>query len=75
VRNPEAAKTSVESSLDKALINNCKIYYEQCDTGDLKSVEKFAERVKKLTPAVHILINNGEKLKLLMNVNEIKNNS
>lgn len=73
MRNPKAAKTSVESSLDKELINNSKIFYEQCDTGDLKSVEKFAEQVKKLTPAVHVLINNGEKLNIIVKVNDIIN--
>ncbi|KAG5673144.1 hypothetical protein PVAND_003215 [Polypedilum vanderplanki] len=58
VRNPEGAKQAVESIIDKSLYEG-KINYEHCDTGDMNSVRKFAERVQQLHPAVHILINNA----------------
>lgn len=65
VRNPEAAKKTIENSIDSSIIKNSKIYYEQCDTGNMKSVEKFAERVKIITPEVHVLINNGRLILII----------
>lgn len=62
VRSPEASQKSVETALGKELTQG-KIFYEKCDTGDMKSVEQFAEKVKQKFSAVHLLINNGKKIK------------
>lgn len=64
VRNPDLARRSIEKSIDKNLIENGKIYYEKCDTGDMKSVNEFAEKVKLITPSIHILINNGNAINI-----------
>ena len=63
VRSPEGAKKSVESFVGDELARG-KIYYEECDTGDLESVRNFAKKVQEKFPAIHLLINNGE-LKVL----------
>lgn len=60
VRNPEASQKSIETALGKELTEG-KIVYEKCDTGDMKSVEQFAEKVKEKFQAIHLLINNGKK--------------
>lgn len=60
VRNPEASQKSVETAISKELTEG-KIFYVKCDTGDMKSVEQFAEKVKEKFKAIHLLINNGEK--------------
>lgn len=62
IRNPEGARKAVESAFEKSLWEG-KISYEHCDTGDMSSVRKFAERVQQLYPAIHVLINNGEMVK------------
>ena len=59
VRNPEASKKSVESQIGKELTEG-KIIYEKCDTGDIKSVEEFAQKVQERFSEIHYLINNGE---------------
>lgn len=59
VRNPEASKKSVEKAMGEDLTKN-KIFYEKCDTGDMKSVEHFATKIKEKFAAIHLLINNGE---------------
>lgn len=58
VRNPEASRKSVEAALGKELTEG-KIIYEKCDTGEMKSVEDFAARIKEKFQAIHLLINNG----------------
>ncbi|CRK88704.1 CLUMA_CG002366, isoform B [Clunio marinus] len=57
-RNPEASKKSVESYLNEELIKG-KVFYEKCDTGDMKSVKEFAMKVQEKFPAIHLLINNA----------------
>lgn len=59
VRNPESSKKSVEAALGAELTKD-KVFYEQCDTGDMESVRGFAKKVQEKFPAVHVLINNGE---------------
>lgn len=68
VRNPEASKNSVEMAMGEELTKN-KIFYEKCDTGDVKSVEEFAMKIKEKFPAVHLLINNGNCCLFLENFN------
>lgn len=68
VRNPEASKKSVEMAMGEELTKN-KIFYEKCDTGDVKSVEEFAMKIKEKFPAVHLLINNGNCCLFLENFN------
>lgn len=65
VRNPEASKKQVEQALGLELTEG-KVYYEQCDTGDMGSVKSFAKKVQQKFSAVHLLINNGEKRFKLM---------
>jgi NAD(P)-dependent dehydrogenase (short-subunit alcohol dehydrogenase family) len=59
VRNPEAARKSVESFINESLTKG-KVFYEKCDTGDMESVRSFAENVQNKFPSIHLLINNGE---------------
>lgn len=59
VRNPESSKKSVEAALGVELTKN-KVFFEQCDTGEMQSVREFAKKVQEKFPAVHVLINNGE---------------
>lgn len=59
VRNPEAARKSVEEALGTVLTKG-KVSYEQCDTGDMESVREFAKKVQAKFPAIHVLINNGK---------------
>jgi NAD(P)-dependent dehydrogenase (short-subunit alcohol dehydrogenase family) len=54
----EAAKKSVESSIDSALVMN-RVIYEKCDTSDMKSVRDFAARVQERCKKINLLINNG----------------
>lgn len=63
VRNPEGSRKSVEEALGVELTKG-RIFYEQCDTGDLESVKQFAKKVQQKFPAFHLLINNGERQKL-----------
>lgn len=58
VRNPESSRKSVEEALGKEQING-KIFYEKCDTGDVKSVQEFAKKVQEKFKAIHLLINNA----------------
>lgn len=60
VRNPDGARTSVESFINESLTEG-KLYYEQCDTGDMESVREFAKKVQAKFPVIHVLINNGKK--------------
>lgn len=60
VRNPEASKKQVELALGTELTQG-KVFYEQCDTGDMQSVRGFAAKVQSKFPAVHVLINNGKE--------------
>lgn len=53
------ARRSVETSIAESLTKE-RVFYEQCDTGDMESVRDFAKKVQKQFPAVHVLINNGE---------------
>lgn len=64
VRNPEGSRKSVEEALGVDLTQG-RVFYEQCDTGDLESVKQFAKKVQQKLPAFHLLINNGGRLKLL----------
>jgi NAD(P)-dependent dehydrogenase (short-subunit alcohol dehydrogenase family) len=63
VRNPEISKKSIEDALGNELTKG-KVFYEKCDTGDMKSVREFAKKVQQKFPAIHVLINNGKDLKL-----------
>lgn len=58
VRNPEASKKSVEAACGEDLTKD-RVFYEKCDTGDNKTVEEFAKKVKEKFAAIHLLINNG----------------
>ena len=60
VRNPESSEKSVEDALGVELTKG-KVFYEKCDTEDMESVRAFASKVQSKFPAVHVLINNGEK--------------
>lgn len=60
VRNPEASRNAVEEALGIELTEN-RVFYEQCDTGDMTSVRLFSKKVQQKFSAVHLLINNGEK--------------
>lgn len=59
VRNPEASRKSVEESLG-TVVTKGKVFYEQCDTGDMESVKEFAKKAQAKFPAIHVLINNGK---------------
>jgi NAD(P)-dependent dehydrogenase (short-subunit alcohol dehydrogenase family) len=58
VRNPETSRKTIEHELGE-LAQNGKIFYEKCDTEDLESVKKFADKVKERFTKIHILINNA----------------
>ncbi|XP_070490223.1 polyprenol dehydrogenase-like isoform X3 [Chironomus tepperi] len=58
VRNIEAARKSIESSIDSSLLMN-KVIYENCDTGDMSSVREFAKRVQERCQGINLLINNA----------------
>lgn len=58
VRNPEASRKAIEAYLGALAING-KVFYEKCDTGDMKSVREFAKKVQEKFKAVHLLINNA----------------
>lgn len=60
VRNPEGAKKQVEQAVGLELTEG-KVFYEQCDTGDMESVKSFAKKVQQKFQAVHLLINNGKE--------------
>lgn len=59
VRNPEGSRKSVEQALGLELTRE-KVFYEQCDTGDMESVKQFAKNVQQKYPMIHLLINNGQ---------------
>lgn len=59
VRNPEASRKSIEQVIGGEITKD-KVFYEKCDTGDMKSVREFAKKVQEKFKAVHLLINNGE---------------
>lgn len=52
------SRKAVESAIEPTLLG--RVFYEKCDTGDLKSVRDFAANVLKKFSAIHVLINNGE---------------
>ncbi|CAG9809471.1 unnamed protein product [Chironomus riparius] len=58
VRSPEASKKSIEKALGTELTKD-KVFYEKCDTGDMKSVRDFAKKVQEKYSAIHLLINNA----------------
>lgn len=58
VRNPDAAKKTIESTINSTLTDG-KIFYEKCDTADMESVRNFAAKVKERFNKIHILINNA----------------
>ncbi|KAG5672997.1 hypothetical protein PVAND_003078 [Polypedilum vanderplanki] len=58
VRNIDAAKKSVESSIDNSLLMN-RVIYEKCDTSDMNSVREFASRVQERCKNISLLINNA----------------
>jgi len=58
VRSPAAAKRSVEEAIDLSQSNG-KVFYEECDTGDMQSVRAFAKKVQERYTAIHVLINNA----------------
>lgn len=64
VRNPEASRKSIEKALGAELTKD-KVFYEKCDTGDMKSVKEFAKKVQEKFSAIHLLINNGEYIFIL----------
>lgn len=59
VRNPEASRKSIEKALGTEITKD-KVFYEKCDTGDMKSVREFAKKVQEKFSAIHLLINNGK---------------
>lgn len=59
VRNPEASRKSIEDVLGAEMTKD-KVFYEKCDTGDMKSVREFAKKVQEKYKAIHLLINNGK---------------
>lgn len=74
VRNPEAARKSVEKCLGE-LLNGAKISFEKCDTGDMESVRNFAKKVQEKFSAIHLLINNGKLKKFCENKNHLMRNN
>lgn len=75
VRNPNEAKSNVESLIDIESMKG-KIYYEQLDTGSMQSVRKFAKVVQSKFSKIDILINNGNYFVITKNLQaiEFKNN-
>lgn len=54
------ARKSVETSIAES-VRKDRVFYEKCDTGDMESVRDFAKKVQEKFPAVHVLVNNGNK--------------
>lgn len=64
VRDPVQAKRSVESFIDESLTEG-KVFYEKCDTGDMKSVRVFAKNIQEKFKEIHLLINNGKQISVI----------
>lgn len=60
VRKPDESQKMIENVLGVELTQG-KVFYVKCDTGDIESVIEFAEVVQQKCPAIHVLINNGER--------------
>jgi NAD(P)-dependent dehydrogenase (short-subunit alcohol dehydrogenase family) len=59
VRNPQDTRAIVEKGMADLNLQD-RVFYEQCDVGDMNSVRELAERVKKRFSALNLLINNGK---------------
>lgn len=59
VRNPENCREIVEKSIKRSLWKE-RVFYEQCDIGDMTSTKNFAKTVQQKFSSIHLLVNNGK---------------